>query len=120
MAAVHSDSSVIKTEISSQHVNGEASLKIEQEPTGAPSSVQSDEDIYEDAGDLDFSDTIQGLYLARIPKFLWENWSKLDNDEEIRLGTVRVEGGPDDVKRVGDLATWFLQALYLTQLTLSY
>lgn len=101
MAAVYSDTSMIKTEPSSQQVNGEPSLKSEQESTGAPLSVQSDEDIYEDAGDLDFSDTIQGMYLARIPKFLWENWSQLENDEEIRLGTVRIEGGPDDVKRVG-------------------
>ena len=103
MAAVSSDTSILKTEISSQDVNGETTIKIEREPIGAPSSVQSDEDIYEDPGDLDFSGTIEGLYLARIPKFLWENWSKLENDEEIRLGTVRIEGGPDDVKRVGDL-----------------
>jgi hypothetical protein len=31
---------------------------------------------------------------------LWEHWSKLDDDEEIRIGTVRVEGDPTDIKRV--------------------
>ena len=116
MAAAYSDNSMIKTEASGQHLNGESSIKIEREPPGAPSSAQSDEDIYEDAGDLEFSDTFQGMYLARIPKFLWENWSQLENDEEIRLGTVRIEGGPEDVKRVGcELAFLFLHALRLIQ-----
>jgi transcription initiation factor TFIIF subunit beta len=62
--------------------------------------VLSDEDIYEDTGDLDFSQAGQNVWLTRIPKVLWEHWSKLDDDEEIRIGTVRVEGDPTDIKRV--------------------
>jgi transcription initiation factor TFIIF subunit beta len=60
----------------------------------------SDEDIYEDTGDLDFSHAGQNVWLTRVPKVLWEHWSKLDDDEEIRIGTVRVEGNPTDIKRV--------------------
>jgi transcription initiation factor TFIIF subunit beta len=62
--------------------------------------VLSDEDIYEDTGDLDFSQAGQNVWLTRVPKVLWEHWSKLDDDEEIRIGTVRVEGDPTDIKRV--------------------
>lgn len=60
----------------------------------------ADDDIYEDAGDLDFSSAAHGLFLTRIPKYIWENWSQLDEDEEIRLGTVRVEGSSDKAHRV--------------------
>lgn len=59
-----------------------------------------EDDLYEDAGDLDFSNAGQNLWLSRIPRSLWEYWSKFDDDEEIEVGTVRVEGGPDDIKRV--------------------
>ncbi|MCJ1267757.1 hypothetical protein MMC22_007643 [Lobaria immixta] len=66
----------------------------------ASPSAQSDEDIYEDADDLDFAGTTQGLYLTRIPKFLWETWSKLKDADEIRIGTIRVEGSSEDPKRI--------------------
>ncbi|KAK2784856.1 hypothetical protein FQN53_008189 [Emmonsiellopsis sp. PD_33] len=64
------------------------------------SGMLSDEDIYEDTGDLDFANAMQDVWLTRIPKMLWENWSRLEDDEEIQIGTVRVEGGPTDIKRV--------------------
>ncbi|KKZ63900.1 transcription initiation factor TFIIF subunit beta [[Emmonsia] crescens] len=60
----------------------------------------SDDDIYEDTGDLDFSNSMQDVWLTRIPKMLWENWSRLEDDEEVQIGTIRVEGGPTDIKRV--------------------
>ncbi|KAL4969379.1 transcription factor IIF subunit TFG2 [Aspergillus stella-maris] len=59
-----------------------------------------DEDLYEDDGDLDMSNVASNLWLSRIPRSLWEHWSKLDDDEEIQIGTVRVEGPLDDPKRV--------------------
>ena len=69
--------------------------------SGLPSpAAQSDEDIYEDAGDLNFSEAIRGVYLARVPKYLWESWSDFDDDQEIQLGTVRLEGGLQDTTRV--------------------
>lgn len=103
-AMYRTDSPVLKTEPGAQHMNGEQSrIKPETDSAAASPSAQSDEDIYEDAGDLDFAGTTQGLYLTRIPKFLWETWSKLKDDDEIRLGTIRVEGSSEDPKRVRHL-----------------
>ena len=65
----------------------------------SPGSI-SDEDIYEDAGDLDFSNAALNVWLSRIPRPLWENWSNIDDDEEIELGKIRIEGDPKDPKRV--------------------
>lgn len=59
-----------------------------------------DEDIYEDAGDLDFSAAGQSVWLSRLPRQLWEHWSSLEDDEEIEIGTIRLEGEANDIKRV--------------------
>lgn len=69
-------------------------LPIKPDPDAGPlsSSAQSDEDLYEDAGDLEFANADKNLMLARLPKSLWEVWSKLDDDQEITIGTVRLEG----------------------------
>ncbi|KAI4213043.1 MAG: hypothetical protein LQ351_004387 [Letrouitia transgressa] len=77
-----------------QHVKAELNSSF-----GSPAS-QSDEDIYEDAGDLDFSKATQCLYLVRLPKYLWEIWSNYDDDQEIQLGTVRLEGGFQETRRM--------------------
>lgn len=65
-------------------------------------SFDDEEDLYEDAGDLDFTNATQNVWLSRIPRSLWEHWSKLDgdDDEEIQVGTIRIEGEPNDIKRV--------------------
>lgn len=76
-----------------------ANPEIKQEPD-TKDTVMSDDDIYEDTGDLDFTNAAQNVWLTRIPRTLWERWSKLDDDEEIQIGTVRVEGDPTDIKRV--------------------
>lgn len=60
----------------------------------------SDDDLYEDTGDLDFTQAGQNVWLTRIPTDLWKHWSQLDDDEEIQIGTVRVEGEAHDIKRV--------------------
>ena len=92
----------VKMEYSGATMNGiDGNVKVETPSAAASPGPASDDDIYEDAGDLDFSRAVQGLYLTRIPKYLWESWSTLDDEEEIRIGTVRVEGGLEDVKRVG-------------------
>ena len=80
-------------------LSNETSADVKQEFNVLDASP-ADDDIYEDAGDLDFSNAAQGLFLTRIPKYIWENWSQLDENEEIRLGTVRVEGGFDKLQRV--------------------
>jgi len=35
---------------------------------------------------------MEKVYLARVPAYVWEAWSKLDDDAEIQIGTVRVHG----------------------------
>lgn len=82
--------------------DGEAPL-IKPDPDSKDVSMGgiSDEDIYEDAGDLDFINAAQSVWLSRIPRALWENWSNIDDDEEIEIGTIRIEGDPKDIKRVG-------------------
>jgi transcription initiation factor TFIIF subunit beta len=77
----------------------EPQIKPDPDSLGASPAAQ-DDDVYEDAGDLDFSESEPGLYLTRIPKFLWDKWSKLDDNQEIQIGTVRVEGKLSDIKRV--------------------
>ena len=77
----------------------DAKVKPESDSARA-SPVSQDDGIYEDTGDLEFSQDISTLYLTRLPKFLWEKWSKLDDNDEVHIGTVRIEGGPKDVKRV--------------------
>jgi transcription initiation factor TFIIF subunit beta len=82
-------------------VKPESGIKPDPDSKGTPTGTLSDDDLYEDAGDLDFSLAGQNVWLTRIPKALWEHWSKLDDDEEIQIGTVRVEGDATDTKRVG-------------------
>lgn len=66
-------------------------IKPDPDAPGASPGVFEEDDIYEDAGDLEFNtDTkFQKLYLARIPKHVWDAWDKLDDDAEIQIGTIR-------------------------------
>ena len=50
----------------------------------------SDDDDYEDAGDLDMAQGKRGLWLIKLPKFVLEQWEKIDEDEEITLGQLFV------------------------------
>lgn len=91
----------VKIESSLTTLDGdEPRFKQDPDFTGTSPAGLSDDDIYEDAGDLDFSGVQQGAWLTRLPKFLWENWSKIDDDEEIQLGTIRLEGPPGNITRV--------------------
>ncbi|OQU96695.1 hypothetical protein CLAIMM_02739 [Cladophialophora immunda] len=75
---------------------------IKMEPTeDTPSPfVDEDDDMYEDAGDLDFSQAQQQLWLSHIPRTLWETLSKLQDDDEIEIGRLRVEGAESNPSRV--------------------
>jgi transcription initiation factor TFIIF subunit beta len=66
-------------------------IKPDPETLGASPGAFSEDDIYEDAGDLEFNTDpkFQTLYLARVPKYMWDAWSKLDDDAEIQIGTIR-------------------------------
>lgn len=81
-----------------------------------------DDDLYEDAGDLDFTEAGQHAWLSRLPRQLWENWAQIDDDEEIEIGTMRIEGDPSDLKRVSvahnfRLSFWVLNSLGTNNLT---
>ncbi|KAM0794674.1 transcription initiation factor IIF, beta subunit-domain-containing protein [Usnea florida] len=78
-------------------------IKPDPDSTGASPAAHTDDDLYEDAGDLEFGGADKGLYLTRVPKFLWERWSQLDDNQEVTIGTVRVEGGPENLKRMSIL-----------------
>lgn len=66
-------------------------IKPDPEGPGASPGAFSEEDIYEDAGDLEFNTdkNFETLYLAKVPKYVWEAWSQLDDDAEIQIGTIR-------------------------------
>lgn len=78
---------------------------MKQDPDEGASPALTDDDIYEDTGDLEFNQdpAYQNLYLARIPKYLWQEWSELGDDTEIQLGTVRITTvtNSDGKKKVG-------------------
>jgi transcription initiation factor TFIIF subunit beta len=78
---------------------------IKQDPDSKDTALADidEEDLYEDAGDLDFTSAAQSVWLSRLPRQLWEHWAHLEDDEEIEIGTMRVEGTPDDIKRVSGL-----------------
>lgn len=74
-------------------------VKAEPEDSPAPVGTPADEeDLYEDAGDLEFynkapENNNETLYLARVPKYVWDAWMKLTerlgDDDEIQIGTLR-------------------------------
>ncbi|KAF4979038.1 hypothetical protein FZEAL_4713 [Fusarium zealandicum] len=81
-------------------------IKPDPEGSASPGPAE-EEDLYEDAGDLEFYDkntpnhAFETLYLARVPRYMWTAWMKLterlgDNDE-IQIGTLRTwtEQKPD-------------------------
>lgn len=77
--------------------------EIKLEPMGDTPSpfVDDEEDAYEDAGDLDFSQVNQQLWLSHIPRTLWEALSKVpEDDEEFEIGKIRVEGPESNPTRV--------------------
>lgn len=54
-----------------------------------------DDELYEDAGDLDFYDATEpqdpqgNAFLAHLPKYLYDQWAQLDDEEELVVGRVR-------------------------------
>ena len=75
-----------------------ATAPMKKEEPASPEPMSSDEeDIYEDAGDLEFYDktqpTNEQIYSARLPDYLWKKWAsvveRMQDDEQIQLGTLR-------------------------------
>ncbi|KAJ2892279.1 putative transcription initiation factor iif protein [Zalerion maritima] len=71
---------------------------VKPEP-GSPGmeALPHEDDVYEDAGDLEFCNRDSTgnpnlndkMFFVRLPKYLWESWSHLDDDAEIQIGTIR-------------------------------
>jgi hypothetical protein len=87
--------------MASSFLENVADVKSEHVTTGLDAvSNTVEEDIYEDAGDLDFQDASQAIFLTRLPKFVWKDWLQLADDVEMQVGTVRVEGPLEKPQRV--------------------
>ncbi|KAL9069288.1 MAG: hypothetical protein Q9157_006206 [Trypethelium eluteriae] len=84
-------------------------IKEEEGPTfksemeGYPSTNVDDDDEYEDTGELAMPPTGNGLWLSRVPDYLWEALSTLNDDDEIKIGTMRIWNKPDGEKVKLDL-----------------
>ncbi|KAI0387518.1 transcription initiation factor IIF, beta subunit-domain-containing protein [Hypomontagnella monticulosa] len=76
-----------------QAIKPEPGIKPESDDIGRSPSAMSEDDIYEDAGDLEFyepNDTSNsGVYLTHVPKYLYDAWANMDDDAEIQVGTLR-------------------------------
>ncbi|PNS18592.1 hypothetical protein CAC42_5131 [Sphaceloma murrayae] len=74
----------------------EEDVKIKADPANAHTPSMADEDEYEDTGELQIRGTADDdkAWLAKLPKWLWEAWSTIAEDEEIELGKVRVYNSP--------------------------
>ncbi|KAK6842650.1 Transcription initiation factor IIF subunit beta [Apiospora arundinis] len=76
-------------------VKPEPGVKPEPEDASASPAVMSDDELYEDAGDLEFYDSTApndpngNLFLTHVPKYLYDQWAQLKDDEEIEVGRVR-------------------------------
>lgn len=78
-----------------QGLKPEPGIKPELDGVGASpaGTAMSEDDVYEDAGDLEFyeaNDTgADSIFLTHIPKYLYDAWESMDDDAEIRIGTLR-------------------------------
>jgi hypothetical protein len=84
-------------------------IKPDPESLAATPSGYADDDIYEDAGDLDFSQCDPQLWLMRLPKYIWEKWANIAEDDEIKLGKIRVEKLVEDGKEQSKVGTVRIQ-----------
>lgn len=90
---------------------------IKADPDTKLSPNAMDEDIYEDAGDLDFNgfeiDPSSTIYMAKLPKYLWDQWSKLDKHTEAHIGNVRKVVSDDPKEGVCHSFFLFLPAMLI-------
>ncbi|KAF2151338.1 hypothetical protein K461DRAFT_280127 [Myriangium duriaei CBS 260.36] len=75
--------------MTSPGIKMEEDVKIKPDPATATERSLIDEDEYEDTGELQIRGMDQA-WLAKIPKWLWEAWTNIAEDDEIELGKVRV------------------------------
>ncbi|KAI1816494.1 hypothetical protein GGS20DRAFT_537845 [Poronia punctata] len=84
-------------------IKPDPSIKPDPDAADSVDVGMSDDDLYEDAGDLEFADfnpanpAAADVLLAHVPKYLYNSWANMKDDEEIQIGTVRkwIEVGKD-------------------------
>lgn len=86
-------------------LEGTLDQHVKMEPTEDTPSPAALSDGYVDDGEvddpeLDFKQARQDIWLSRVPKHLWEALSKAGDNDEIEIGTIRVEGNLDQPQRV--------------------
>jgi transcription initiation factor TFIIF subunit beta len=77
-------------------------IKSEPADVDMPSPyMDGEDDELDEGGDLDFSYAQRQLWLTQIPKRLWESLEQVGGpDDEIEIGTLRVEGREENPSRV--------------------
>jgi hypothetical protein len=79
-------------------------IKAEPADVDMPSPyMDGDDDELDEGGDLDFGYAQRQLWLTQIPKRLWESLEEVKGqgpDDEIEIGTLRVEGPENNPSRV--------------------
>ncbi|KAK9417830.1 hypothetical protein SUNI508_01587 [Seiridium unicorne] len=82
-------------------VKNESGVKLEPGIKPDPDDVKpspgafEDDELYEDAGDLEFYDASQpqdpqgSAFLAHLPKYLYDQWAQLGDEEDLVIGKVR-------------------------------
>ena len=105
-------------EVPSIKLDGDVHMKTEADSFIHSPGLVGEDDIYEDAGDLDFGEQPQQLMLTRVPKYLWKTWSQMDDEQEIQIGLVRVEGEGTGTKRVCQACAAFERVLTPFQMSL--
>jgi len=67
-------------------------IKPEMIDSGDIGNIHIDEDDYEDTGELQIrgDQESEKAWLAKLPKWLWEAWSNIAEEDEVELGKIRV------------------------------
>ena len=102
MAAVQNPG-VPRLKVENAHDGTIKSETIDQDVDMTSPYTDDEDDGLEDGGDLDFANAQQPLWLTQIPRSLWTTLSTMGMDEEIELGTIRIEGSQDNPQRVRPL-----------------
>ena len=63
---------------------------VKSEIDAYPPAKFEDDDDYEDTGELAIPSNAPALWLARVPDYLWETLSGMNDDEEIKIGKIRI------------------------------